>query len=298
MMSVRRPQESMSDIVLRTCKTKRFLCIKIARKAIDSLAPVSARRYHSFRFFPLSFMATVDTPSQNNPWFAVSIGLMGLILGFSIASFTGSNLGLRIPSNPSVPSVPEVPTGAQEPVDGPVPEVTAEDHIRGSLNAKAIVVEYMDFECPFCHRNSPTVKTVLDTYGDDVAHVIRHFPLDFHPAAMPYARASECVASLGGEGAFWKFYDAIFGVATPEIDVAKLPEIAKNIGVNSTKFDECYKGTEFDAKIQAQQQGGVAAGINGTPGIAIVNTATKEQTRLPGAVPFSDYKAAIDPILQ
>ena len=242
-------------------------------------------------------MAT-DTPSQNNPWFAVSIGLMGLILGFSIASFTGGALGMRIPTNPSVPSVPNVPADANQPVESPVPEVTAEDHIRGSINAKAVVIEYLDFECPFCHRNAATMKTVMDTYGADVAHVVRHFPLEFHPAAMPYARASECVASLGGEGAFWKFYDAVFNSGDSEVDVTKLPTIAKNIGVNSAKFDECLKGTEFDAKIQAQQQGGVAAGINGTPGLAVVNNSTKAQTRLPGAVPFSDFQAAIDPIVK
>lgn len=244
-------------------------------------------------------MAIAENSSNNNPWFAVSIGLMGLILGFSIASFTGTSFGLRASGGmPSVPSVPSVPTDVQEPVESPVPEVTADDHIRGNINAKVLVVEYLDFECPFCHRNSATVKTVRDTYGDDVAHIVRHFPLDFHPAAMPYARASECIASLGGEGAFWKFYDAVFGGPTLDADVAKLPEIAKNIGVNSDKFDACYNGTEFDAKIQAQQQGGASAGINGTPGVAVINNATQEQTRLPGAVPFSEYQAIIDPIVK
>lgn len=243
---------------------------------------------------------SLEQPSQGNPWFAVSIGLMGLILGFSIASFTGSSFGFRLPAVPAAPSVPSVPTPpSDQPPESPVPEVTKDDHYRGPADAKAVIVEYLDFECPFCHRNAETMRTVMQSYSSNVAHVVRHFPLEFHPMAMPYARASECVASLAGENGFWKFYDAVFDPTnTAEMSEAQLPIIAKNIGVNGAKFDECYKAKAVDAKIQAQQKAGSSAGINGTPGIAIVNVATKTQTRLPGAVPFTDYQAALDPIVK
>lgn len=267
------------------------------------LACAECQRYDRERTFPTFFMSTMtDSSSQNNPWFAVSIGLMGLILGFSIASFTGTSFGLRAAGTgnngaPSVPSVPSVPSAPEAP-EAPVPDVSADDHLRGGANAQVTIVEYMDFECPFCHRNSETLKTVVSTYGDKVAHVVRHFPLDFHALAMPYARASECIASLGGNSAFWKFYDAVFVPnGADSMSEAKLPEIAKNIGINAAKFDDCYKSGQFDEKIKAQQAAGVASGVNGTPGIAIVNNATKEQTRLPGAVPFTDYQAAIDAYL-
>lgn len=244
-------------------------------------------------------MSTVETSTANNPWFAVSIGLMGLILGFSVASFTGSSFGIRMaPGSSQAPAIPDVPPPpAKETPPTPVPDITAEDHYRGSSDAKVTVIEYLDYECPFCHRNAATVKTVMETYGDKVAHVIRHFPLDFHPNAMPYANAAECIASLGGETAFWKFSDEVFAAADQGIDAAKLPGLAKLVGVNATKFDECYKANTFKAKIDAQQQAAIPAGINGTPGVVVVNNVTKAQTRLPGAVPFSDYQAAIDAYL-
>lgn len=83
------------------------------------------------------------------------------------------------------------------------------DHIRGSTNAKVAVIEYSDFECPFCHRVHPTYQQIMETYGDDVLWVYRHFPLSFHPNAMPFAVASECVNKIGGSDAFWKFADEV-----------------------------------------------------------------------------------------
>jgi hypothetical protein len=82
---------------------------------------------------------------------------------------------------------------------GKVPQIRSEDHIRGNKNAKVFLVEYSDFECPFCARFHPTAQQVLDEYGDDVAWVYSHFPLDQrHPNARPAAEASECVSEIGG----------------------------------------------------------------------------------------------------
>lgn len=235
--------------------------------------------------------------STNNPWFAVSIGLMGLILGFSVASFTGSSFGARtaqVPNAPSVPSAPDAPAAPES----PVPEVTSEDHYRGSTTAPVTIVEYMDYECPFCHRNAATVKAVIAKYGEDkVAHVVRHFPLDFHQQAMPYARAGECVASLGGETAFWKFTDTVFAQGGENMSDVKMLEQAAAAGVSSAKVSECVKAGTFDQKIKDQQQAGATAGINGTPGVVVVDNKTQEQFRLQGAVPDTNYFAVIDPIL-
>lgn len=92
-----------------------------------------------------------------------------------------------------------------------VPEVKKDDHVRGAKNPKVYLVEYSDFQCPFCLRFSPTLKQALDEYKDKVAIVYRHFPLEsIHPQARPLAEGSECAAELGGEDKFWEFHDKVF----------------------------------------------------------------------------------------
>lgn len=93
-----------------------------------------------------------------------------------------------------------------------VKPVSEEDHIRGSSTAKVTVVEYSDFECPYCQQFHQTMKQILEAYEDDqVAWVFRHMPIQqLHPQAPRLARASECVADIGGEDAFWTFADELF----------------------------------------------------------------------------------------
>ncbi len=112
--------------------------------------------------------------------------------------------------------------GADQPVEGieklpqeqasQLPSVSEQDHVKGERGAKVKLIEYSDYECPFCVRFHPTAQQVLDEYGNDLAWVYRHFPLDqIHPRARPAAEASECVAELGGEEAFWDFTDEVLG---------------------------------------------------------------------------------------
>lgn len=85
------------------------------------------------------------------------------------------------------------------------------DHIRGDANAPIKIIEYSDYECPFCSRVHPTIQSLLST-NSDVAWIYRHLPLEqIHPMARPLAEASECAAELGGNDAFWAFTDALLG---------------------------------------------------------------------------------------
>lgn len=85
------------------------------------------------------------------------------------------------------------------------------DHLRGNKNAKIALIEYSDFECPFCQRFHPTMLRVLNDYADDVTWVYRHFPLDsLHPKARPFALASECAYTQKGDDAFWDMADIFF----------------------------------------------------------------------------------------
>lgn len=95
---------------------------------------------------------------------------------------------------------------------GAFPKMKDSDHVKGDRSAKVAFIEYSDFQCPFCQRFHPTVQQITKEYARDVAYIYRHYPLDqIHPYARPAAVASECVAEIGGEEAFWKFADLAFG---------------------------------------------------------------------------------------
>lgn len=84
----------------------------------------------------------------------------------------------------------------------------AKDHIRGSKTAQLALIEYSDYECPFCQRVHPTIQQLLDDNEGKVMWVYRHFPLSFHQNAVPLATGAECAAEIGGADAFWKYTDA------------------------------------------------------------------------------------------
>lgn len=175
-----------------------------------------------------------------------------------------------------------------------IPEVTSEDHVRGAQNPEIYLIEYSDYECPFCARFHPTAQQVVDEYGDSVAWVYRHFPLDqIHPKARPAAEASECVAELGGEDAFWAFTDTI--VENQE-RLSDLESVAVEVGVSASAFNECVESDRYAEKVEEQYQGGVDAGVRGTPGNFLVTT-DGEAWFLPGAFPFEQFQSAIDEAL-
>lgn len=185
-----------------------------------------------------------------------------------------------------------------------VAEVISKDHIKGNINAKVKIIEYSDFECPFCKRFHSTMNQVMDEYGEsgDVAWVYRQFPLDsLHPEkARLEAATSECVAEIGGNEAFWAFADAFFAV-TPsnnQTDVAVvLPEIISNLGLSQEKIDECVSSGRYDQDIQDDINNALATGGRGTPWSIIV-TESGEKYPINGAQPYAGIKALIDIALE
>lgn len=139
-----------------------------------------------------------------------AILVAGVMISLSIMVTSGvslTNQGFVAQVGDTVAIEPSDEKGSE----GGGPVVTDEDHIRGNPNAAITIVEYSDFECPFCSRFHPTVKQALVDYGDQVRWVYRHFPLaQIHPNAIPSAEASECVAEQKGNEGFWEFVDAMF----------------------------------------------------------------------------------------
>ena len=185
-----------------------------------------------------------------------------------------------------------------------VAPVTENDHIRGDINAPVKIVEYSDFECPFCKRFHGTMNQIMDEYEESgqVAWVFRQFPLEqLHPVkAARESVASECIAELGGNSAFWQFADRFFEL-TPsnnrtDIDTV-LPQIAREIGLDEQAFNECLNSDRYNNHIQADIKNAVETGGGGTPWSIVIGPDGATYP-LSGSLPFNAVKQLIELALQ
>ncbi|NQT49109.1 DsbA family protein [Candidatus Kuenenbacteria bacterium] len=177
----------------------------------------------------------------------------------------------------------------QEPTASPVPPIDSEDYVFGNKDAKVVLIEYTDFECPFCARHYETAKQIKATYGNKIAFVTRHFPLSFHQNAQKASEASECA---GEQGKFWEMYDKIFEAnLVSDMSVTKWKSVAKALGLNTTKFDTCLDSGQYASKISKQMNEGGAAGVSGTPATFV------NGQLISGALPFEQFKGLIDGLL-
>jgi len=146
--------------------------------------------------------------------------------------------------------------------------VSANEHILGDINAEIIIVEYSDTECPFCKTFHNTMHSILAKNNGRVAWVFRHYPIpQLHQKALKEAEATECAWEQGGNDAFWKYTDQVFArtQSNDKLDVAELPKIAKDIGLNVTLFNTCLASGKYIEKINADVEDGRMAGAVGTP---------------------------------
>ncbi|HVY72917.1 MAG TPA: thioredoxin domain-containing protein [Candidatus Paceibacterota bacterium] len=176
----------------------------------------------------------------------------------------------------------------------------ATDHILGNPNAEVKVVEYADLECPFCKTFNTTMHQIMDYYGTSgkVAWVYRPFPLaQLHSKAPKEAEAAECAAEQGGDTAFYKYIDGVYAVTPSEnnLDLAQLPVIAKQIGLNVDSFNQCLNSGKYAKKIQDSYSEAISEGGQGTPFILLM--VGNEAVTLQGGQPYDSMRAAIDALL-
>ncbi len=189
-----------------------------------------------------------------------------------------------------------------EPTAADIAPVTPNDHILGNPDAPIVIVEYSDTECPFCKTFHTTMNRIMDEYGKDgkVAWVYRHFPLDqIHPKADKEAEATECAFAQGGNDMFWKYINRIFEV-TPSnnnLDLAQLPKIAEELGLDKAKFESCLSSGTYASKVESQFQSGITAGVQGTPNSFIITKKDGKTYSLEGAQPYATVKSVIDAAL-
>ena len=140
--------------------------------------------------------------------------------------------------------------------------VSGKDHAEGSKDAPVTLVEYGDYQCPYCGDAYGIVKKIQEEMGDNLRFVFRNFPLkQSHPHAMHAAEAAEIAAQ---NGKFWEMHDALYENQNA-LDDESLKSYAKEIGLDPKKFSEELQNDTFEEKVQADFMSGVESGVNGTP---------------------------------
>jgi protein-disulfide isomerase len=175
-----------------------------------------------------------------------------------------------------------------------IPAPSSSDHIVGSPTAPIVMVEYSDFQCPYCQMIYPSLKQIQSTSGGQIAWVMREFPLyQIHPNAMPAANAAECINEQLGSSGFWKFADDDFNNQA-NIGAAFFTAEAQKLGVDLTKYNSCISNSTYLSKIQAETADAENNGGNGTPFTVVINTKTGKQYPISGALPLAQIQAVIN----
>jgi len=236
--------------------------------------------------------------SPNNPWFASTIGLAGLIVGYVIAN------GVSGVSFPSLPSGGAASSAASVALPAPTNDTPADaddDPYIGKADAPITLVEFTDYQCPFCARHfTNTYGQIKTNYVDTgkVKYVTRDYPLGFHPHAQKSAEAAECANK---QDKFAEMHNKLFSTQATWSGLADavptFKQYAKELKLNTSEFDSCLDSGEMAAEVAADQADGAASGIDGTPGFWILGP-NGESQKISGAFPYATFSAAFDALLK
>ena len=223
----------------------------------------------------------------------VIIGIVQVVLLLIIASqlsglnaVSGGDSGTGDAPTPTAaapsPSAPSAPVDMEALID--------DDHVKGDPDAPVTIVEWSDYECPFCVRfYSQTLGQIDSQYIETgkVKLVYRDFPLSFHPQAQKAAEAAECA---GEQDMYYEMHDKLFedGVTG---GVASFKTFARDLGLNAVDFDTCLDSGSMAGEVAKDMRDGQRAGVQGTPGFII------NGQLLSGALPFSAFQQAIEAAL-
>lgn len=155
---------------------------------------------------------------------------------------------------------------------------------KGRLDAPITIIEFSDFECPYCRRAQPTLESLAKTYGDKIRFVFRHYPLPFHKKAPKASEASQCAHD---QGQFWPFHDALF-VQGAGLEIADLKKLAADLKLDQKRFDHCLDSNKYAQMVSQDTAEGKRLGITGTPTFFV------NGVRLVGAVPLNNFVKVIE----
>lgn len=187
-------------------------------------------------------------------------------------------VGTKIPGNDKGSGQPQV-AGARVEVS-----TSPDDPVRGNPQAPVTIVEFSDFQCPFCARVEPTLKQILKDYQDQVRLFYKDFPLPIHQNAQNAALAALCAKE---QEKFWEYHDKLFE-NQEKLGVLDLKRYAQELGLATTQFNSCFESKKYQAQIDQDIKDGQAAGVQGTPAFFI------NGRLISGAQPFENFKAIIE----
>jgi len=208
-----------------------------------------------------------------------------ILLGLTLASGQSGTVAKNTNNSNNSANLNQ-PTAQQY---SPPPAVTNDDHKQGNAQAKVVMIEYSDFQCPFCKQHHETLKKILNDYQGQVLWVFRHFPLtSIHPQANKAALASECASE---QGKFWEYADKLFANQSSLSD-DYYSQLAGELNLKIDQFNNCLNSSKYQSKVTEQSQDGQQAGAKGTPATFVNNQLVS------GAVPYDQFKTAIDNALK
>lgn len=230
----------------------------------------------------------------NSNFMGISILASTIILSGTLIFIFGSGASVRpqtaaLAPTPSTPSAPDPSGGAvgersTAPVVGDAPTL-------GDPNALVTIVEFSDFECPFCSRFfDQTLARIKSEYVDtgEARFVYKDFPLvSIHPQAQKAAEASRCVREQLGDDGYWAMHDTLFE-NQQLLGVASFKQWARELGANGVQFDSCLDSSKYADAVDVDTNEGIALGVNGTPTLFI------NDVRVVGAVPFEQIASVIE----
>jgi len=212
---------------------------------------------------------------------SISIIIAGAVIAGAIV-FT--NMSSTAPATGLEPQQPTAGANVSAP--------SVQDHIVGSPSAPIVLIEYSDFECPFCSLVHPTIKRIVSESNGQIAWIYRHFPLEsIHPEARPSAIASECVAEQLGNDGFFAFADALFADQN-KLSSQYYAQLAAELGADRAAFSACVASDKFAQKIDAQAQEAMKNGGQGTPFTIVYGNGV--QVPASGALPYEQFMSVIN----
>jgi len=236
---------------------------------------------------------TEHTPA----WLSIPLAVLiaaAMVSGSILYVGSGGTASLLGAAQTPDPSAGDAPVK----VDDPDSLVESDDPVLGKADAPVTIVEFSDFQCPFCRRFWADTYTQLKEEYIDTGKarlVFRDYPLPFHEAATPSALAANCANE---QGKFWQYHDKMFieqekqGQGTVSYGVTELKAWAQQIGLNMTQFNQCLDSKKYADEVEADTTAGSANGVSGTPSFFV------NGQLLVGAQPFASFKALIDAELE